>query len=87
MSQGGDVTLEDCLFRRGPVAHAIQMDFKQAAASQDVEFVNALPWFCFELMCPPVIGCTIAMRDSEHMTPEYAVELAEPLARKLRLTS
>ncbi|MBF4762899.1 acyltransferase [Nocardioides islandensis] len=87
MSQGGDVTLEDCLFRRGPVAHAIQMDFKQAAASQDVEFVNALPWFCFELMCPPVIGSTIAMRDSEHMTPEYAVELAEPLARKLRLTS
>jgi len=26
------------------------------------------------------------MRDSEHMTPEYAVELAEPLARRLRLT-
>ena len=87
MSQGGGVILEDCLFKRGPVAHAIQMDFKQAAAAQDVPFVNALPWFCFKLMCPPVIGSTIAMRDSEHMTPEYAVELAEPLARKLRLTS
>ena len=34
-------------------------------------------------MCPPVIGRTIAMRDTEHMTTEYAVELAEPLAREL----
>ena len=37
----------------------------------------------YRLMCPPVIGRIIAMRDSEHMTPEYAVELAEPLARRL----
>ena len=85
MSQG-DVTLEDCLFKRGPVAHSIQMDFKRAAQQQDVEFVNALPWFCYRLMCPPVVGSTIAMRDSEHMTTEYAEELAEPLARKLHLT-
>ena len=86
MSEGG-ATLADCLFKRGPVAHAIQMDFKRAAQEQDVTFVNALPWFCYRLMCPPVIGSTIAMRDSEHVTPEYAVELAEPLARRLHLTS
>ncbi len=79
MSQGGDVTLQDCLFKRGPVMHSIQMDFKAAARDQGVAFVNASPWFCYRLMCPPVIGSTIAMRDSEHMTPEYAVELAEPL--------
>jgi hypothetical protein len=85
MSQG-HVTLADCLFKRGPVAHSVQMDFKRAAEEQDVEFVNALPWFCYELMCPPVVGSTIAMRDSEHMTTEYAEELAEPLARKLHLT-
>jgi peptidoglycan/LPS O-acetylase OafA/YrhL len=82
MSQG-DVTLQDCLFKRGPLMHSIQMDFKAAAREQGVPFVNAAPWFCYELMCPPVIGRTIAMRDSEHMTTEYAVELAEPLARKL----
>jgi peptidoglycan/LPS O-acetylase OafA/YrhL len=86
MSQGGDITLKDCLFKRGPVAHSIQMDFKDSAREQGVPFVNAAPWFCYELMCPPVIGSTIAMRDSEHMTPEYAVELAEPLAQRLRLT-
>jgi peptidoglycan/LPS O-acetylase OafA/YrhL len=82
MSEGG-VTLEDCLFKRGPVAHAIQMDFKAAAESQGVRFVNALPWFCYQLMCPPVIGSTIAMRDSEHVTPEYAEELAATLAERL----
>ena len=77
------MTLQDCLFKRGPLMHSIQMDFKAAAREQGVRFVNAAPWFCYELMCPPVIGRTIAMRDSEHMTTEYAVELAEPLARKL----
>ncbi len=82
----GEVTLQDCLFKRGPVMHSIQMDFKAAAREQGVPFVNAAPWFCYELMGPPVIGRTIAMRDSEHMTTEYAVQLAEPLARKLRLT-
>jgi hypothetical protein len=34
-----------------------------------------------------VIGNTIAMRDSEHMTPEYAEELAEPLAVKLGIAA
>jgi len=84
MSQG-NVTLKDCLFKRGPVMHAIQMDFKDAAREEGVTFVNAAPWFCYQLMCPPVIGSTIAMRDSEHMTTEYAVQLAEPLARRLDL--
>ena len=55
MSQG-DVTLQDCLFKRGPLMHSIQMDFKAAAREQGVPFVNAAPWFCYELMCPPVIG-------------------------------
>ena len=82
MSQG-DVTLQDCLFKRGP-RDALDPDGLQARRpQQDVAFVNAPPWFCYELMCPPVVGRTIAMRDSEHMTTEYADELAEPLARKL----
>ena len=83
LSQGDGVTLADCLFRRGPVMHAIQMGFKQAAREHGIGFVDASPWFCYQLVCPSVIGRTIAMRDSEHMTPEYAVELAEPLAVKL----
>ena len=78
------MTLGDCLFKRGPVQHAIQMDFKKTARDLGVPFVNASPWFCYRLLCPPVVGRTIAMRDSEHMTPEYAVELAEPLAARLR---
>ena len=80
----GNVTLQDCLFKRGPLMHSIQMDFKSAAREQGVAFVDAAPWFCYELMCPPVIGRTIAMRDSEHMTPDYALA-AEPLACELAL--
>lgn len=82
MSEGG-ATLGDCLFKRGPLRHSIQMDFQRVARDQGVPFVNASPWFCYRTMCPPVIGRTIAMRDSEHVTPEYAVELAGPLARQL----
>ena len=50
-------TLKDCLFKRGPV-DARDPDGLQARPpqEQDVAFVNALPWFCYRLMGPPVIG-------------------------------
>lgn len=84
LSSGG-VDLGDCLFRRGPVARTIQLRFAQAAREQDIPFVDASRWFCFRSLCPSVVGRTITMRDSEHMTPEYALQLARPLAGRLPL--
>lgn len=81
----GDVDLGDCLFDEGKVSRKIQKAFAGEAASLDVPFVDASKWFCFERQCPSVVGSTVTMRDSEHMTPEYARQLADPVARALRL--
>jgi peptidoglycan/LPS O-acetylase OafA/YrhL len=82
----GNVHLGDCLLRRGSFRHAIQMEFKSAAAEQGVEFVDASKWFCVARECPAVVGRMITMRDSEHMTPDYALELADPLTDVLGLS-
>ena len=44
-----------------------------------------MKWFCVEELCPSVIGDYITMRDSEHITPDYARWLATPLAADLGL--
>jgi peptidoglycan/LPS O-acetylase OafA/YrhL len=51
-----------------------------AAAAAGVDSVDAAPWFCADGICPAVVGRFITMRDSEHMTPDYARWLATPLA-------
>ncbi|MCD4534167.1 acyltransferase [Nocardioides sp. cx-169] len=81
----GEVDLGDCLFEAGPQARAIQMGFRDAARRAGAPFVNAAPWFCFDKQCPSVVGSTVTMRDKEHMTPDYARQLAVPLGRRLGL--
>jgi peptidoglycan/LPS O-acetylase OafA/YrhL len=81
----GDVDLGDCLFEEGRVSRKIQKSLAKRAATLDVPFVSASTWFCYERECPSVVGSTVTMRDSEHMTPEYARQLAEPVAQALGL--
>lgn len=47
--------------------------------------VDAMPWFRAQGRCPAVIGSTIPMRDTEHVTPTYAAALALQLATSLGL--
>ena len=81
----GDVDLGDCLFPAGPAARAIQMGFRDAARRAGSPFINAARWFCWEKQCPSVVGRIVTMRDKEHMTPDYARQLAVPLGRRLGL--
>ncbi len=79
LSSGQGVNLGDCLFRRKSGAHSVQMAFKQAAADTGAGFVDAMKWFCYQRMCPSVVGRMITLRDKEHVTPEYATYLAGQL--------
>ncbi len=47
--------------------------------------VNAERWFCADGLCPSVVGRYITLRDSEHMTPDYARWLAPAVAEALGL--
>jgi hypothetical protein len=82
----GDPDLGDCAFK--PERRAARVAKASFAAARDagVGVVDARRWFCADGLCPSVVGNFITMRDSEHMTPDYARWLATPLARKLGIT-
>jgi peptidoglycan/LPS O-acetylase OafA/YrhL len=47
-------------------------------------FLDTRGWFCFERMCPPVIGRTIVYKDPHHITSAYALRLTSVLRAALR---
>ena len=79
--------LGDCLFASSDISDQIQAGFLRETDRAGAATVDTRRWFCAGGQCPSVVGRTIAMRDKEHVTPEYARELAEPIARALGLDS
>ncbi|MGA8845499.1 MAG: acyltransferase family protein, partial [Nocardioides sp.] len=79
--------LGGCLLEVGQDASGYQQGFGEVAGELGVRVVDAEKWFCFEEVCPSVVGNYVTMRDREHMTTEYARLLADPLADELELRS
>jgi SGNH domain (fused to AT3 domains) len=77
--------LGDCLVTPWPNAEKLADVSVSAAERAGVEVVDSTPWFCWQDICPPVIGSMIPMRDSQHMTVDYSRHLAEPLGQALGL--
>ncbi len=82
----GQPDLGDCAFPPGPFIEREARTSFNAARAAGVGVVDAEPWFCFHDLCPSVVGEFITMRDSEHMTPDYARWLAPALGRELGVT-
>jgi peptidoglycan/LPS O-acetylase OafA/YrhL len=76
-------TLGDCVFRRSEKSKLHVRAERDAALATGADFVNSLRWFCYRGWCPAVVGSTVTYRDTEHITPEYAVHLAEPLRQAM----
>src|SRR4029079_6207864 len=69
-ARGAD--LGDCAFPRS-VRSKLNLQAARAVANAGgYQFVNPLPWFCADGLCPSVIGSTVTYRDTEHITTEYA---------------
>ncbi len=81
----GRPDLGDCAFEPGPYAEREAATSFAAARDAGVGFVDAERWFCSDGICPSVVGDFITMRDSEHMTPDYARWLAPAVAEALGL--
>jgi hypothetical protein len=58
---------------------------ESAATSTGATFVPTRQWFCYEGICPAVVGSTITFWDRNHITKEYALQLAPALDAKLGL--
>jgi peptidoglycan/LPS O-acetylase OafA/YrhL len=80
-----DPDLGDCASPPGPRSERAAKVLLSAARAVGAESVNAKRWFCADGLCPAVVGNFITMRDTEHMTPDYARWLAAPLAAALEL--
>ena len=46
--------------------------------------IDTTRWFCYETLCPLVVGRTIAYADSGHITKTYAQQLSGVFAEALR---
>jgi len=79
----GNPDLGDCAFPPGSFTVREARTSFAAAEAAGVGFVDASKWFCAEGLCPSVVGKFITMRDSHHMTPDYSLWLATPLAVEL----
>ena len=79
----GNPNLGDCAFPPGEQAIRESRSLFAAAEAAGAGAVDASKWFCWEDLCPSVIGKYITMRDSHHMTPDYSRWLATPLAAEL----
>jgi hypothetical protein len=51
---------------------------------ENVSFIDLTDRFCDETLCFPVIGNVLVLRDSHHISIEYARTLASPLGERMR---
>jgi hypothetical protein len=73
-------TYEGCSLNRLSTGRA-QNDARLADAVGSlpgVGIIDPTDWFCYQQICPMVIGNTIAYLDTGHVTVTYASRLAEP---------
>ena len=95
---GFDVQPVDCLLSRGAtmrtctteISVAKRMIIDEAISTvqaEGAEYVDALPWFCYEGECPMVIGQTIAWSDKGHISRTYGLQLVARIDRFLKLGS
>ncbi len=81
----GTPELADCTFETAERSAAQARVLMQAAEAEGAQVVDASKWFCADGRCPMVVGRWITLRDTHHVTAQYARELAGPLARELGL--
>ncbi len=79
--------LGDCAFPRSVRSKLNFHAARLVAAAGGYQFVNPIPWFCADDLCPSVVGSTVTYRDPEHITTEYAAQLTGPLEKALHLSS
>jgi len=76
-------TLADCTLRNEDRAAKQARVLMEAGRKAGAEVVDASRWFCAEGRCPMVVGEYITLRYTHHVTPQYAEQIAGPLAREL----
>ena len=78
-------TLKSCLSTEEPESLTFIDSLRQAAAAKDIQFVETAAWFCYDSLCPSVVGDYIAHRDRTHISQSYAGYLTDELEGQIHL--
>jgi peptidoglycan/LPS O-acetylase OafA/YrhL len=80
-----NATLRSCLSTEDPESLTFIDSLRQAALAKSVQFVETATWFCYEKLCPSVVGDYIAHRDRTHISQSYAGFLTDELEGQIHL--
>ncbi len=78
-------TLEGCLSPPEARSETMADATRRAAETAGAEFLVTAQWFCWDGLCPTVVGRLITHRDVEHISIPYSEYLAPEIRRKLDL--
>jgi peptidoglycan/LPS O-acetylase OafA/YrhL len=78
-------TLEGCLSPPEPRSMVMAEATHRAADTAGAEFLVTEQWFCWDGLCPTVVGRLVTHRDVEHISIPYAEYLAPEIKRTLGL--
>jgi hypothetical protein len=81
---GRHATMKTCSTTWPDEQFFLNKDLAALAKIHHFGFVDTTGWFCFEHLCPMVVGHTIVYVDLGHITSAYAEELAAPFRASLR---
>jgi len=74
-----------CVIPPDSVTVARNEALRLAAAEKNVNYVDLMPWFCHDKVCPLVVGSQIVYRDTNHVSMTYANTLAKELTLRVGL--
>jgi len=81
-----NATLGQCTTPVTPALTESTMVVQSVARVAKASFLPTLQWFCYNSLCPSVIGNVIVYIDTNHVSNTYASYLDDPLSRELDQT-
>jgi SGNH domain-containing protein len=71
-------TMADCSQEVSDSQRSMYRQVREVARGHGATFLDTWKWFCYQGLCPMVVGQIVAYRDSSHITATYTFSLREP---------
>jgi peptidoglycan/LPS O-acetylase OafA/YrhL len=76
--------MKRCTHNRSANQVKIYKQMKTAAKSAHAGWIDTLGWFCYQNLCPMVVGHTVTYVDHDHISQTYATQLVTVFRRAFR---
>jgi peptidoglycan/LPS O-acetylase OafA/YrhL len=80
----GNANMKRCTHKRSADQAKIYTQMKAAAKAAHASWIETVGWFCYQGLCPMVVGHTVTYLDHSHITQTYANQLTTVFRRAFR---